>query len=501
MSEAYPGLPTPPPPPEPRVATAVVLWREAPRGREVFWVRRGDRVSFAGGFHAFPGGRLDPSDADVPVPGLAGEEAALVACAARELFEETGVLLARGAAGLSRADRDAARRALLDERISFARLLADRGLALDPSRLEAAGRWVTPPFLPLRYDARLFLVRLGEGEEAAVWPGELAGGEFVAASRALELWERGEVLLHPPNLCAVSSLARAAPPECLELKRAPPQCRDFVSSRIEFQRGVWLAALRSPTLPPATHTNCWLLDVGGALAVVDPGSPYPEEQAELESLLDLLAGEGLAAREIWLTHHHADHVGGVGRLAAARGLPVLAHPETAARLPDVGPVTPLAGGTLLHGRFRALHTPGHARGHLAFHDERTGALFCGDMVSTLSTIVIDPPEGDMAEYLRSLERLGALAPRTLYPAHGPPAPDGAGKLAAYLAHRSEREAKIVAALAGGGTLAEVTRAAYDDTPPFLLPVAERSCLATLEKLRAEGRARDVAGRWQLAASR
>ena len=80
------------------MATAVVLFRDGPRGREVFLVRRGLDRRFAAGFHAFPGGRLDPEDAEIEVPGLAGEEAALAACAARELFEETGVLFARGPA-------------------------------------------------------------------------------------------------------------------------------------------------------------------------------------------------------------------------------------------------------------------------------------------------------------------------------------------------------------------------------------------------------------------
>ncbi len=84
MSELIAGLPDPPPPVEPKVATAVILWRDGPRGREAYWVRRG-ALRFAGGFYAFPGGRLDPQDARVPVPGLAGEEAAQVACAARVL--------------------------------------------------------------------------------------------------------------------------------------------------------------------------------------------------------------------------------------------------------------------------------------------------------------------------------------------------------------------------------------------------------------------------------
>ena len=494
MSEAMPGMPAPPPPARARPAAAVILWREGPEGREVFWVRRGDGLRFAGGFHAFPGGRVDEEDGRVPVAGLEGEEAIHVAAACRELFEEAGVLLARGAEKLPPAVRDEARHALLDERVSFADLLFREALALDPSLLAPAGRWVTPEAFPVRFDARFYVARLPAGQEASVWPGELSGGEFVPVARAIASWERGDALLHPPNWWGITAMARAAPPEALELLRNPPP--DLL---IEFQRGVVLCALRTPTLLPATHTNCWMLDLGpdGGVAVVDPGSPEPAEQARLDRVLGILAAEGRPAREVWLTHHHVDHVGGLAPLVA-RGLPVRAHPETARRLPGGASFLPVEDGELLHGRWRALFTPGHAPGHLCFLDERTGALVAGDMVSTLSTVVIDPPEGDMGLYLSSLERLRGLPARTLYPAHGSPAPSAAAKLDEYLAHRQMRAVKIEAALSPGGSLAEVTRAAYDDTPPVLLPVAERSCLATLLWLERTGRARRSGDAWSAA---
>ena len=104
----------------------------------------------------------------------------------------------------------------------------------------------------------------------------------------------------------------------------------------------------------------------------------------------------------------------------------------------------------------------------------------------------------MAEYVAQLERVRALSPRTLYPAHGPPAPDAVAKLGAYLAHRREREALVLAALREGGSLPAVTAAAYADTPAPLLPVAQRSCLAVLEKLQREGRAAERQGAWSLA---
>ena len=133
---------------------------------------------------------------------------------------------------------------------------------------------------------------------------------------------------------------------------------------------------------------------------------------------------------------------------------------------------------------------------MVFLDEATGALLCGDMVSTLSTVVIDPPEGDMAEYERQLARLASLPVRALFPAHGQPAVHGRAALAGYLAHRAGRELKVRAALGVPGTLAEVTARAYDDVPPAVWPVAERSCLATLEKLARVGAAVQSDGLWR-----
>jgi glyoxylase-like metal-dependent hydrolase (beta-lactamase superfamily II)/8-oxo-dGTP pyrophosphatase MutT (NUDIX family) len=471
----------------------VILWRDegaggGPSGREIMLVRRGLERRFAGGFHAFPGGRVDPEDGATAVEGASGEAARLVACAARELFEETGVLVARGAERVARPVREEVRRALLAGELPLGRAIERLGVRLSAEPFAPAGRWVTPGHFPLRYDARLFAVRLPPGEEPEVWPGELSGGAMTSARAALGRWARGEILLYPPNLHGVRTVAREGPLDLAALRAPPREATD----QVEFQQGFFLVALRTPTLPPATHTNAWVVPCGDGVALLDPGA---HEAGERTFLARALEGLGVVLREVWLTHAHADHVGAVAEVVRRFAVPVRAHPLAQDRVPV--PVVPTREGELLGGRFRVLETPGHAREHLCFLDEETGALLAGDMVSTLSTIVIDPPEGDMAEYERQLERLGALEPRTLYPAHGLPAPDGGGALARLREHRRERERLVVAALAsGGGTLEEVTRRAYSDTPAAVHPVAARSCLAVLEKLRGEGRASLASGTWR-----
>jgi ribonuclease/clavin/mitogillin len=136
-----------------------------------------------------------------------------------------------------------------------------------------------------------------------------------------------------------------------------------------------------------------------------------------------------------------------------------------------------------------LFTPGHAPGHLAFLDERSGAVIAGDLVAGLGTILIDPSEGHMATYLASLERLLALGVGALLPAHGPVIADGPAKLREYLAHRRMREERVAAALAPAAQpLAALCAVAYADTPAPLWPIAVRSLEAHLIKLAEDGRA-------------
>lgn len=255
--------------------------------------------------------------------------------------------------------------------------------------------------------------------------------------------------------------------------------------------GIRVLALRTPTLPPAAHTNVYLVGPEtGPVAVVDPGSPYGDQQAILDEELGKL---GIA--RVLLTHHHGDHVGGATHLATTWNVPIAAHPATARRLAGRVEVTELLDdGDRVHDA-TCLWTPGHADGHLCF--EIGGATIAGDMVAGLGTILIDPSEGDMALYLESLERLRKRPQHTLLPAHGPPIPDGHAKLTEYLVHRRMREQRIVDALATDGTLEDLVARAYADTPKVLWPLAGRSLLAHLVKLQREGRAREASGRWSL----
>lgn len=240
--------------------------------------------------------------------------------------------------------------------------------------------------------------------------------------------------------------------------------------------------VRTPTIPPATHTNAYRLGD----TVIDPASPYPDEQ-------ERLAAWAGPARRILLTHHHHDHVGGVEVLAAQTGAEVWAHADAQVPFPVHHRVAEGERIDTGDGVLVALHTPGHADGHLAFQLEGTGEVIAGDLVAGVGTIVLIPPEGDLEVYLASLARVRACAER-LWPAHGPAVP--ASLADAYIAHRTMRTEQFFAVVARGPTTPEdIADEVYAGVSGANLGLAALQVQTHLKWLEARGRVHRVDGRW------
>src|SRR5207247_8369023 len=203
-----------------------------------------------------------------------------------------------------------------------------------------------------------------------------------------------------------------------------------------------------------------------------------------------------------LTHHQPDHAAGVDAVRARYRIPVAGHAGNARhvridrKLTD-GETIALASG-VGEWSLRALHTPGHTRDHMCFLHSRTGTLFTGDHIpGGGGSVIIDPPEGDMTAYLRSLERLLSEPVDTLFPGHGAPQGAAERRIRGFIRHRLEREAQVAQALTPEpASLRELVARAYTDTPPALWGYAERSLLAHLIKLEAEGRAQRAGEGWR-----
>lgn len=246
-------------------------------------------------------------------------------------------------------------------------------------------------------------------------------------------------------------------------------------------------------------TNTYLVGEG-ALAVIDPG---PEDAAHRAAILAAAAGRPIT--HIISTHAHRDHVDGIAALKAATGALVCAYKRTRAdvipleRTPqgrefiDFGlePDIALHDGARITGEdwtLTAIHTPGHAPDHLCFAHEATGALFSGDHVMAWNTTVVAPPEGSMADYITSLEKLlPREADRVYLPGHGGRIDEPRRTVKAYLVHRKVREQAILKAIQDGArSIRSLIPVIYPDLAPKLSPAAQLTLMAHVELLTAKG---------------
>ena len=483
-------------------------------GERVLLVRRSASLRAFPGLWAFPGGKLGAGDDEVPVEGISDRaRAGSIVAAAREVFEETGILLARTSARIPAAVRDRLRRGLLDGTLRFDRVLERTGARLHASDFVPVAERVTPAWAPFRFATVFYRVPLPPVEKPAIWPGEVVESALVEPEAALRGWFAGRMPLAPP---VVGLLERWSADDDAYRRRNRESGRPEpgVAPWVRPWPGVGLIACRTPTLPPATHTNALLIG-GERRFLVDPAPVDPDERQALFARVDRLLAHGAAELAgLLVTHHHPDHTGSVREAAERYRVPVGAHPETLARMPAVrGPVLRLRGGESLplgtapdgspDWRLLVRFTPGHAPGHLVFEDTRYGAILAGDLVSSLSSILIPAEGGDLGLYMASLRGVAAGCRGPVLPAHGPAVVAGRELLEKQIRHREAREARLVRALGAeprslGALGEEVYPVAEIPADGPVRRLALTALASGLSKLEREGRAVRTADRWSRA---
>jgi glyoxylase-like metal-dependent hydrolase (beta-lactamase superfamily II) len=253
----------------------------------------------------------------------------------------------------------------------------------------------------------------------------------------------------------------------------------------------------NPSFMTGSGNVTWLLP-GRVPVLIDAGTGDARYLADLERALG-----GAALARVLVTHGHSDHASGAPAIAAAfAGVRFAKMPWPARDERYAVEWEPLADGDVVtagDGTVTAIHTPGHAPDHLCFWHQATRTLFCGDLAVQGTTVVIPAGSGgDLRAYLASLERILALAPERMLPAHGPVIDGPETVLRRYIAHRLEREEQVVAALAAGDASAEaIVARVYRGTAAALLPMARDSVTAHLVKLEGDGRVRRDGERWRL----
>lgn len=498
-----------------KTSSVIVLSRGTGDDVEVLWSQRNHTMAFLGGFWAFAGGAVEDGDDGLPMQPAPPEgfpAPAFYGCAAREIFEEHGLLVTTE--GLRHVATDPAlvphREAVLRGE-EFDGALEELGAAIDTDRFWPLARWITPEWFALRFDSEFFsihllpdeAVALGEVLTGDLLDGELIDAEWIRPAAALRLWHDAERFITPPIRYLLEAMI-----EHDDLRQIDLHADDVASTYDAWLSvdGIYLVPLESPTIPPATHTNCIIVGTD-RLLVIDPGSPYDTQQELLASLLAQMIEDGKTIEAVVLTHHHPDHVGGVSALVEQFDCDVWAHPKTQALVGDAFHVDRTLSDADRIGHdddvLRVVYTPGHASDHIALLHERTRVLLAGDLIASHGTILVNPPDGHMGSYLESIDRVRALEPHAIYPAHGWIVTNPLERLDYYASHRLEREEKVFDALVrfdAPATPMDLVPDAYVDAPKTVWPIAARSALAHLEHLVEVERAVRRGGRFVVATS-
>jgi len=526
-------------------------------GIEVLMTRRSDKASFAPGAYVFPGGGIDALDAAPDTHAAADRRPTQsdlhltqAIAAIRESFEELGVLLARHADGPRQGQMaDAQDIAAIDRHQPFVAQCTARGLRLAADGVFLLAHWITDRDLPRRFDVPFLVARMPEGQEPVADEAEQFEPVWVRPADALARHEAGQFFMIFPTIRTLQRLAAFGSTQAVfdalkseaplwtscpragtlagkearymesdmpygELALVCPDGQivhplDWQTERpVPLLRNVMRLTAPNPGVMTGPGTNSYLVgDPATGFIAIDPGP------ADTEHLDKLWCAAGGDIRMIVCTHSHPDHSPGAAPLqalcvqAGKPPPPILGLPSapTARAASQFTPDRALQNNELLRldggageakttHTLQTIHTPGHAANHLCLLLAEDCLLFSGDHILNGSTTVVDPPDGNMADYLDSLDRLDAVCAEHgvefILPAHGyvlgGPVNGARGAIAKLKAHRLAREAKVLAAMQAlpQGSMEDWVRHAYDDVPPRMWPVAQRSLLAHVERIRA-----------------
>ena len=508
MDELPEGLSLPPLEARAHIPSAsVMLSREAGDGHEVLMGHRSSELPAFPDLWSFPGGGVSRVDrrASERHPewfSKMGEDRLSVFTLLREMVEEVGIS-PDGKGSFLEVDNEV-REIVCKDKSGWLEVAESGMISTDGFECEIITERITPPQSPTRFHNLFFHVSLGDsGVEPSFPPGRSEFDEFRwwRPEEIIESWERNELHVPPPILTIFRDLLEVMGEmdlvsACAEMAEDPPSG----PHRFEYGPGVECILIPTNTLPPSTHTNCFVLgERGGQRAIVDPAIRDEEGFNLLKDKVEEIRGDGSAILCTVFTHRHQDHIGDMGLISQIYQAPVWASEETLSALPGIPGTRKLSEGDIVcldgpSGRsdWEVLETPGHCPGQICL----VGApgVVAADNCTMVGTILVPSSDGDMGAYISGLERLRDLGPHTLFAGHGPLIPNPERTLTQYIEHRKARHANVLEAVRSGcSTLRDIASSAYSDTPGANPALAEDQALSHLKELVRTGEVRRTGG--------
>jgi len=468
----------------PRPSATLMITRNGDEGVEVLLGNRSESMPSFPGYWAFPGGGVSRVDSPASESlGISVQHCAIL----REVVEELG--LAPKAGRLTTVD-DNFRMMVVEDKTNWFPLALDGDISCDTTGIRIISMRTTPPFSPMRFENTFLHIHSDDHDEfSLIGQTEFVDARWMRPCDWIGAWQNNVIKIAPPVVTLLMEVDR-----CLNLTK---QNMESVAKDLEermpgrqsilFAHGVEVVPVKTATLPPANHTNCYLIgDPEGEFLLVDPAF---RDRKGMNSVIEAVERHKGKLLAVFYTHDHPDHLADDALLKEAFDVPVWSASESSDRVLRDGEVLQLGNQD-----WTVLHTPGHHPDHLCLASKC--GLVAGDMVAGIGTILIRPGEGEMTTYINQLQRLLDLNPHLIFPAHGPVIPLPEKTLERYIRHRSIRHEKVLAAVdAGNSDLETIAKIAYEDTPGANPRLAVNQTLSHLQSHEKDGNVMRVDDGW------
>jgi glyoxylase-like metal-dependent hydrolase (beta-lactamase superfamily II)/8-oxo-dGTP pyrophosphatase MutT (NUDIX family) len=482
----------------PRPTATMTMTRDGLDGVEVLLGLRSPTMAAFPSYWAFPGGGVSRVDAAAveQLDGLQGPQAKTIACILREMSEELG--LAPTLNGLIALNPEV-RAEIIKDKTRYLPLALEGHVPHDRSKIKILCHRITPPFGPVQFDNAFLHYHAGPANampEIDLEPQtEFTDLMWDLPANILAMWTRHEIKVAPPVVTLLMEIERTLSRVNRSMSDAASDIADRLPGRrsILFAHGVEVVPVKTATLPPADHTNAYLLgDPEGDFILVDPAAHLREGMEDLAAAVERHKGNLVA---LLFTHSHGDHVGDIGLLREAFDVPIWGSEYTNKTVHCDRILSDGETLTLGTTEWDVLITPGHHPGHVCLLGE--AGLIAGDMVAGIGTILIPPHTGDMEIYIEQLERLKQLKPHLLFPSHGPVIAQPTRVFERYIKHRQARHQRVLEAVSEATSLTQISIEAYADTPNAHPGLAEDQTLSHLLVHERNGLVQQSKDGWKL----